>query len=322
MWINWNKLCHKEFIIRGIIFNIQQFSIHDGPGIRTVVFFKGCPLRCRWCSNPESQSHPIQILWDGTKCSRCRRCAGLCPQGAVRYEEAAGPSPMPGEGRIRINHGLCTACGICVEACPGGALSPAGRYYSVEEVLEQCQKDRVFYEESGGGVTLSGGEVLAQPDFAEALLTALGDAGIHRAIETSGVAPPAVFNRIIARTDLILFDLKHHDPDRHRDGTGVPQDLILTNFRAAGASGRPLLPRIPVIPGYNDRPADAAAFGELLGSLGVREVELLPFHQFGQNKYAMLGLDYGLAEIKALHPEDLKPYKTILENQGVRVLLS
>jgi pyruvate formate lyase activating enzyme len=190
----------------------------------------------------------------------------------------------------------------------------------VEEALEQCLKDRAFYEESGGGVTLSGGEVLAQPEFAEALLAALGEAGIHRAIETSGLAPPAVFGRIIPRTDLFLFDIKHHDPDRHRDGTGVPNDRILANFRAALAAGRAVLARIPVIPGYNDRPADADAFGELLNSLGAREVELLPFHQFGQNKYALLGLDYGLETTKALRPEDLEPYKTILKRRGLRVL--
>jgi pyruvate formate lyase activating enzyme len=189
----------------------------------------------------------------------------------------------------------------------------------VEEVLEQCLKDRVFYDESGGGVTFSGGEVLAQPEFAEALLDALGTAGIHRAIETAGLAPPAVFERISSRTELILFDIKHHAPDQHREGTGVSPGLILGNFRAALAAGRAVLARIPVIPGYNDRPADAAAFGELLGSLGVREVELLPFHQFGQNKYAMLGLDYGLEKAKALHREDLARYKTILEGRGVTV---
>ena len=284
-----------------------------------MVFFKGCPLRCRWCSNPESQNSNPQILWDGTKCSRCRRCIGLCPAGAIRYEEG-GDGKTAGSGRIRFDHGLCRGCGACVEACPGQALSPAGRYYSVEEVLEQCLKDRAFYEESGGGVTLSGGEVLAQPEFAEALLSALGEAGIHRAIETAGLAPPAVFGRIIPRTDLFLFDIKHHDPDRHRDGTGVPNDRILTNFRAALTAGRAVLARIPVIPGYNDRPADADAFGDLLNSLGAREVELLPFHQFGQNKYAMLGLDYGLETTKALRPEDLEQYKTILKRRGLRVL--
>jgi pyruvate formate lyase activating enzyme len=194
-----------------------------------------------------------------------------------------------------------------------------GRSYSVEEVLEQCLKDRAFYEESGGGVTLSGGEVLAQPDFAEALLDALGEAGIHRVIETSGFAPAQVFNRLLSRTDLILFDIKHHNPDRHREGTGVSNDLILDNFRTALASGRAVLPRIPVIPGYNDSLSDADAFGELLGSLGVRELELLPFHQFGQNKYVMLGLDYGLEKTKALHPEDLEPYKTVLENRGLKI---
>jgi pyruvate formate lyase activating enzyme len=190
----------------------------------------------------------------------------------------------------------------------------------VDEVLDRCRKDTAFYEESGGGVTLSGGEVLAQADFAGALLARLEAEGIHRAIETSGLAPGAVFNRISARTDLILFDIKHHHRARHFEGTGVYNDGIVTNFRSAVESGRAVLPRIPVIPGYNDSPEDAAAFGELLRSAGAREVQLLPFHQFGQNKYAMLGLDYTLGQTKAVRPEDLEGYKGVLEQHGLRVI--
>jgi pyruvate formate lyase activating enzyme len=221
----------------------------------------------------------------------------------------------------------------------------AGKGYTVEEVMEVCLEDQVFYEESGGGVTLSGGEALAQGEFAETLLVRLGEAGIHRAIETSGYAAPETFARIAARTDLLFFDLKHPDPARHLAGTGVAQEPILENFRAAlrashpgsavgtctdgtcavgrnavGESARRLqvLPRIPVIPGYNDSLPDADAFTELLLSAGAREVQLLPFHQFGQNKYKLLGLDYGLAKEKALHPEDLEPYRARFEKQGIR----
>jgi pyruvate formate lyase activating enzyme len=192
----------------------------------------------------------------------------------------------------------------------------------VEEALEICLQDRAFYEESGGGVTLSGGEVLSQAGFAEALLTRLGGEGIHRAIETSGHAPAHVFGRVAAHSDLILFDIKHHDSGRHREGTGVGMELIQGNFRsalAAAAAGRgpETLPRLPVIPGYNDSPADAAALGRLLRSAGADTVQLLPFHQFGQNKYALLGLEYQFAKKKALHTEDLEAFAALLEQQGV-----
>jgi pyruvate formate lyase activating enzyme len=297
----------------GNVFNIQKFSIHDGPGIRTVVFFKGCPLRCGWCSNPESQDSRVQILWDPGKCLRCLRCIRLCPQGALEDEA----------GRIRIDRDRCGGCGICTAACPGQALSPAGELYSPEEVLEICLQDRAFYEESGGGVTLSGGEVLAQSGFAEALLTLLGEAGIHRAMETSGFAAPEVFTRLTDLADLLLFDIKHHNRERHLEGTRVYNGQILENLEAAFRRGRKLLPRIPVIPGYNNSPEDAAAFAELLRSVwalqpGSRpEVQLLAFHQFGQNKYTLLGLDYGMEKTTPLHPEDLEPYRKIFEARGI-----
>jgi pyruvate formate lyase activating enzyme len=252
--------------IQGVIFNIQKFSIHDGPGIRTVVFFKGCPLRCDWCSNPESQAQEVRFP-----------------------AEMANYTP-----------------------------SLAGKYYSIDEVMEICLQDRAFYEESGGGVTLSGGEVLAQAGFAETLLIRLGEAGIHRVIESTGYAPMKTFTRIIAQTELILFDIKHYDSIRHCEGTGVPNDLVLQNFREALARGRQVLPRIPVIPGYNDSLEDAAGFAALLLCAGAQEVQLLPFHQFGQNKYALLGLDYKFAKQKALHPEDIEAYKAVFEQQGIR----
>jgi pyruvate formate lyase activating enzyme len=259
--------------VQGVLFNIQKFSIHDGPGIRTAVFFKGCPLRCAWCSNPESQRF-----------------------GVLSESQGFGPSP--------------------------GDPSLGGRLYSLDEALAICLQDRVFYEESGGGVTLSGGEVLSQADFAEALLGRLGEAGIHRAIETSGHAPARVFARIAAQVELILFDIKHHDEARHREGTGVETGYIIENFRtalAAAAAGRgpELLPRVPVIPGYNDSPGDAAAFASLLKESGAGRVQLLPFHQFGQNKYTLLGMEYGLAEKKALHPEDLESYRAVFEQHGI-----
>ena len=264
------------------MFNIQKFSLHDGPGIRTVVFFKGCPLACRWCSNPESQRAEV-LLWE----------------------------PQPGGS-----------------GAGAGGRVPDSREYTLEETLGICLQDRPFYEESGGGgngtgkgerggVTLSGGEALTQGEFAAALLEALGAEGIHTALETSGHAPADVFARVSAAADILLFDVKHYDSRRHREGAGVDNGLILDNLRSALAAGRNLLPRIPVIPEYNDSPEDAAGFALLFAALGLRRVQLLPFHQFGAKKYAALGRPYAMEGIPQLHPEDLEGYRKVFGANGV-----
>ena len=242
------------------LFNIQKFSIHDGPGIRTALFFKGCPLRCQWCSNPESFESGVQP----------EREAGL-----------------------------------------------AGAWYTYEEVLRICLEDQVFYEESGGGVTLTGGDVLSQAQAAAALLGLLKEKGIHTAIETSGFATTDVFERVIADADLLLYDLKHYDESRHHAGTGVGTAQILQNLRHAIARGKDVLVRIPVIPGYNDAIADAAGFAALLVSLGIRRVQLLPFQQLGAGKYARLGLDYAYGGAKSLHREDLAAYQAVFTQSGI-----
>ncbi|MDR0451776.1 MAG: glycyl-radical enzyme activating protein [Treponema sp.] len=284
--------------------NIQKFSLHDGPGIRTVVFFKGCPLSCPWCSNPEAREAAGSVLRESAKCARCLRCAAICPARAI------------GEG-LSINRKACTACGACVRECPRGALSLNGQGYSLEETLRICLQDRPFYEESGGGVTLSGGEVLAQARFARRLLEALGREGIHRALETTGYAPPAVFRRLAEAADLLLFDLKHYDRERHFQGTGVYNDPILANLAAALAAGKTVLPRIPVIPGFNDSPGDALGFSRLLVSAGLKQAQLLPFHQFGEKKYEMLGLPYPMQGVPQLRREDLEEYRRVFAGQGV-----
>lgn len=246
----------------GMVFNIQKFSLHDGPGIRTVVFLKGCPLRCKWCANPESQRMEVQIL-----------------QG------------MEAERK--------------------------GREMDVEDVVKACMQDWDFYEESGGGVTLSGGEPLAQAGFARQLLEALGEKGMHRAVETTGFAEEEVFASVLGHVELVLFDVKHWDSRRHREGTGVGNEGILKNLQAAVASGKEVLPRIPVIPGFNDGLQDAAGFGRLLKGLGLRRAQLLPFHQFGESKYAGLGMEYAYAGIDPLHEEDLGAYQAAFAGEGV-----
>lgn len=249
--------------LTGRIFNIQKFSINDGPGIRTTVFFKGCPLHCRWCSNPESQNRYAAI--------------------ADRMEDE-------------------TYC---------------GRDCTVEEVMAEVRKDKAFYDESGGGMTLSGGEALQQLAFACALCDAAHLEGISAAAETTGYAAPEQFAEFLRHIDILLYDFKHFDPEAHLAGTGVRNEVILQNLRAAAASGKPLAARIPVIPGFNTGLGIAASMADTLVSCGVKEVHLLPFHQFGEKKYAVLGVPYEMAGVRQLHPEVLGKYRQVFLDRGL-----
>lgn len=297
----------------GVIFNIQKFSINDGPGIRTVVFFKGCPLRCTWCANPESQESGLQILWDEKKCLHCNTCVKSCPTLAVKNLD----------GKIFVDHkkcsdaGVCFERGICIEKCPAHALKPEGERKTVSEILEVVMQDLPFYEESGGGVTLSGGEATMQADFAISLLKALKEKNIHTAIETTGFAPPAIFRRIIEYLDLLLFDIKHWDETKHKEKTFVSNVPILKNMKYAIEVGKEVLPRLPVIPNYNDSLDDARGFVQRLKEVGAKKVQLLPFHQFGENKYNMLGREYEFSNVKQLSPDDLKNFRQIFIDSGV-----
>lgn len=291
----------------GVIFNIQKFSIHDGPGVRTTVFLKGCPLRCRWCANPESQIQNVQVLYDIEKCCGCRQCIQLCPQQAIGWKD----------GRIQIHAGRCMGCLRCVQGCPQQALTREGESKTVDEIMEICLQDKDFYEESGGGVTISGGEGMVQPQFLKALAGRLRENGLHMAIETTGYVKKEVFRELAVLFDLLLFDVKHYDSARHQEGTGVQNGLIIENLRWAVSQGFEILPRIPVIPGFNAKPEDAEEFSNLLLETRLRKVQLLPFHQMGERKYELLNKDYELKEIKALHPEDLEEYRQIFVKNGV-----
>ncbi|ENY99702.1 glycyl-radical enzyme activating protein family [Clostridium thermobutyricum] len=292
---------------KGIIFNIQKFSIHDGPGIRTTVFFKGCPLKCKWCSNPESQLNNIEIHFDESKCSKCKTCVSNCNQNALSLSD----------NKITIDNKKCIGCLKCVSICPNKAIENEGNYKEIKEVIYECLKDKDFYEESNGGVTISGGEGMCQPDFLKELVLYLKKENIHIAIETTGYIEHNLFKELAILFDLLLFDVKHYDRNKHFEGTGVYNDLIIKNLKWAIEHKINILIRIPVIPEFNSSLEDAYQLSDLLKSIGVKNVQLLPFHQFGEKKYDMLNKTYELKDIKPLRPETLENYKNIFIDKGL-----
>ncbi|MBQ4651871.1 MAG: glycyl-radical enzyme activating protein [Oscillospiraceae bacterium] len=292
----------------GLVFNIQKFSIHDGPGVRTTVFLKGCPLRCRWCANPESQLGRTQIMYDAQKCLHCGTCLQICPEGALSRQE---------DGRIHVDFTSCRACRTCAENCPGGALSAEGRFETVQAVYEKCMQDKLFYEDSGGGVTISGGEGMLQPEFCKALCAKLREQGIHTAIETTGCVGEKTFRELAPCFDLLLFDIKHHDPEKHREGTGQDNVQIIRNLRWAVEQGLDILPRVAVIPGFNDGIEAAAGITKLIKESGLSKVQLLPFHQMGERKYEFLNREYALSGVGMLHGEDLSEYRQVFIDAGL-----
>ncbi|MDO4466976.1 MAG: glycyl-radical enzyme activating protein [Bacillota bacterium] len=292
---------------KGIVFNIQKFSIHDGPGIRTTVFLKGCPLRCKWCANPESQLERVQILYDQKKCVSCQTCVHVCEKQAISFTD-----------KIEIDISKCGGCLQCVNHCPQKALSFEGEYKDVQTIVDTCMQDIDFYEESGGGITISGGEGMAQPEFLKALVPALKEHNLHVAIETTGYIEEETFKELAPMFDLLLFDVKQADTNKHFTGTGVYNEQIKENLTWAVNQGIEVLPRIPVIPGFNAALEDAKEIAEYLLDIGLSRVQLLPFHQMGERKYELLNREYELKNIKALYPEDLKEYQSIFVQNGVQ----
>lgn len=271
--------------MKGTIFNIQRFSTHDGPGIRTVVFFKGCPLRCRWCQNPESQSASPVLMQKKESCVGCGRCAAVCPHGAASIED----------GVCRIDRSKCRGCGECARVCPVQALTLSGYTITVDEVMTEVLKDRSYYMNSGGGVTLSGGEATAQPDFALEILARSKAKYIGTAVETCGFVSPDVLRRFIPLTDLFLYDVKAVRSEKHLYGTGQSNGLILENLRMLMDGGAHVKLRMPLIPGYNDAREDVLALRRLAEELHIPPdtIELLKYNQLGEVKFGRLGRDDG-----------------------------
>jgi pyruvate formate lyase activating enzyme len=294
---------------RGWIFNIQKYSVHDGPGIRTTVFFKGCPLACAWCHNPEGISPKPEIIVQASRCLVCGECRKACPltasvgdrHGNNEITPSPGSLPIPpaspnaNPGGLPARNEACTFCGACIDACPTEARQMAGRPATVHDIMDVILQDRIFYEESGGGVTLSGGEPLMQPWFLEALLLACRARDIHTAVDTSGLAAADHLRRIAPLTDLFLFDLKLMDDALHRKHCGVSNSLILENLKSLATTHSNLWLRLPLIPGINDSDDNLEALARFAAALpGVRQVNLLPYHKTGVRKFQQVGQSYAL----------------------------
>ncbi len=292
-------------MVTGGVFNIQRYSLHDGPGIRTTVFLKGCPLRCWWCHNPESQDSRTDIVHVSGRCVACGGCREVCPLHDPVFDRTADPEAN-----------RCIRCGQCVDACPTEARQYIGKESSDEQLLAELIKDEVFWDESGGGVTVSGGEPLAQPQFLLEILRALKRRGIHTAVDTSGFAPCEALLATVPFTDLYLYDIKLLDARRHELYTGVPNQLILDNLAALAQVHNNLWIRVPVIPGINDSPEELAAIARLARSLpAVRQVNLLPYHNTACHKFGRLGQTYGLPDVKTPGEPDMqaaaRPFKEL-----------
>lgn len=295
------------------IFNIQRFSLHDGPGIRTTVFFSGCPLHCPWCSNPESQCGRTELLHFVNKCVHCGRCAAVCPNGAISFSQETGPT---------FHRNKCRRCGTCVTACLSEALELSGKSISVNDILATICRDRDYYEKTGGGITLSGGEPFLQSEGLKTLAKAVKKDGLHLAVETTGNVPDTDFQKGLPFIDLFLFDLKHWDSEILRKTTGGDLALILKNLKQAVKSGSEVLGRIPVIPGFNHTPDAMEKIFVLAVEYGVKAVDLLPYHVLGKNKYAQLGRLYPMGNVPALEKSDLASYRELGEKMGLKVFIS
>ncbi len=296
-----------------LIFDVKHYAICDGPGIRLTVFLKGCPLTCEWCHNPESQSPEVQRMYTDTKCIGCSSCVEACPRDALRLTSAG----------IVTDPQLCGLGGQCAEVCPTGAAEMSGQLATVDELMERIKKEVVFFDQSGGGVTVSGGEPLMHPDFVNALFDACGAQRIHRTLDTAGFAKTEALLDVARRTDHFLFDLKMMDPVKHQRHTGVSNELILTNLVALAESGASINIRIPLVAGVNDdeeNVAQSAAFVAALAG-GKKQVNLLPYHNIAAKKYQKLGQSYAAAYLAGPEQAGIERVAAVFEAHGLAVVV-
>ena len=293
-------------LMSGMVFNVMHYALHDGPGIRTIVFFKGCPMACRWCHNPESQGRNSELMVVPSRCIGCGDCVTACPTGAAVLVKG-----VPGATDA------CTACGRCEGVCLAGARTIAGRVMTVAEVMSEIVRDRVFFEESGGGATFSGGEPFMQPAPLRSLLEACQDEGISTAVETCGMTDQGDLLGMADKVDLFLYDVKLMDSTRHREATGVGNERILANLTALAAAHAHVTLRFPVIPGVNDDSENIGLMVAMMRRLGLREIDLLPYHDIGTDKYRRLGRSYELAELQAPSTEAMESIRRMFADTGI-----
>lgn len=288
----------KDSPDHGLVFDIKRYAINDGPGIRVTIFLKGCPLSCRWCHNPESISPKVQKMYTESKCIGCGECVDICPVQACE---------LTSEG-IETNAGLCDRCGQCAEVCPALATEMSGRYESVEDLMRVIENERPFFDQSGGGVTFSGGEPLLYPEFLIRILDACGNLNIHRTVDTSGLAKAATLLNVARRTDLFLYDLKLMDSARHKEWTGAGNKRILKNLQALAGTGADIQIRIPLIKGVNTDKQNIEETAAFIATLSgpAKPIALLPYHNMAGGKAAKLGQSHDPGEMSAPGPQDLE----------------
>lgn len=295
--------------VKGIVSDIQRYCIHDGPGIRTVVFLKGCPLNCIWCSNPESKDFKPDLYYTHTKCIRCLRCVAVCPANCIKEKISS----------VSIDRAICTRCFECIKLCPSRALIQKGSTYTVDEIVDEVMRDEPFFKSSKGGITLSGGEVLGQYKFAVHILKTLKQKNIHTAIETSGYSQWKYLKLLSKYSDLILYDIKHFDNDIHKRYTGVSNELIIKNLDRLIECGENIVVRIPLIPGFNMDDKSIEGIIKILKELKVSKIDILLFHQLGSAKYASLGLEYSLANLSSIKEEDISEIRKKFEMNSFEI---
>ena len=298
--------------LKGSVFNIEGYAVHDGPGIRTLVFLKGCPLSCLWCCNPESQKITTELLMFRECCIGCGACITSCPQHAITMDAGAG---------IITDKDKCNLCLACVDACYSNARRVYGTDKTVDEVVNRVEKDAAFYQTSGGGITVSGGEPFKQTEFCKAILKECKERCIHTAVETSGSVSEEKFLSVLPFVDVFLFDLKHMDSEVHQKLTGMSNELIHRNFDSVLKNGKEVIARMPLIPGLNDSTENIIATCNFLKSRGIYSINVLPYNQLGVNKYDRIGKQYMLGDIEPHSKEQLAEFEKLFEENGMECVM-
>ena len=302
-----------------LVTDIQKFAVNDGPGFRTNVFLKGCPLSCAWCHNPETISREPEIFWKRRLCVQCGACLTACPKDAINPPIDPALSQPPESRYRKIDRKKCDRCMACVDACAYGALVVTGKPMTIDEILCEVEQDRPFYDNSGGGMTLSGGEPTANLEFAEALLMEAKNRGLHVCLDTNGFSSWENLERLARHADVVLYDIKHLDPVAHKEKTGVDNGIILENLKRLTQSGKDVWVRIPVVPDYNDSLSFHKEAAEFLANLPgkISRLDLLPYHNWCQDKYDWLGIDWPMGDIEAMEPSMLEIPVDFYREKGI-----